>query len=403
MFDSLDRITYKAGDQIFREGEAGDCAYLIENGSVEVSITRNDESFRVSILGVNDLFGEMALIDKRPRMATVTALDETRVIRISRSLIEEKLSETDPLIAHLLRLVLKRFRQSHHSLLEKDQPSYEESDKEFEDALSRTQENLILNVRIASDIKDALQRDQFQLYYQPIISTSDHKLVGFEALSRWNHPDYGMITPTQFIDIAEYTDQTLAIGIWSLQQICHDFNKFLKESPDSSRQALFISVNLSARQLINARHVAQFSNIIRAAGVSPDCIRFEISETLLTGQLKQVKMILSALRGQGFRLSLDKFGTGYSSLSHLQKFPVENIKIDMSFISHMLSDYECMQIVTASISLAKALDMEVTAEGVEDAQILGKLIVLECPYAQGYYISKPLPLPEAIDYLKKNW
>ena len=403
MFDSLDRITYKAGDQIFREGDTGDCAYLIESGSVEVSISRENESFRVGLLGVNDLFGEMALIDKRPRMATVTALDDTRVIRISRSLIEEKLSESDPLIAHLLRLVLKRFRQSHYSLMEKDQPAYEETDKEFEDALSRTQENLIMNVRIASDIKDALQREQFQLYYQPIISTSDNKLVGFEALSRWNHPDYGMITPTQFIDIAEYTDQTLAIGIWSLQQICHDFKKFLGESPDSTRQALFVSVNLSARQLINAKHVAQFSNIIKGAGLDPDCIRFEISETLLTGQLKQVKMILSALRGQGFRLSLDKFGTGYSSLSLLQKFPVENIKIDMSFISHMLTDYESMQIVTASISLAKALDMEVTAEGVEDAQILGKLIVLECPYAQGYYISKPLPLKAAIEYLKKHF
>lgn len=403
MFDSLDRITYKAGDQIFNEGDTGDCAYLIESGSVEVTITRGNESYRVGLLGVNDLFGEMALIDKRPRMATVTALDETRVIRISRSLIETKLAETDPLIGFLLRLVLKRFRQSHYSLMEKDQPAYEETDKEFEDALSRTQENLILNVRIASDIKDALQRDQFQLYYQPIISTSDNKLVGFEALSRWNHPDYGMITPTQFLDIAEYTDQTLAIGIWSLEQICHDFSKFLGESPDASRQTLFVSVNLSARQLINANHVAQFSNIIKGSGVDPDCIRFEISETLLTGQLKQVKMILSALRGQGFRLSLDKFGTGYSSLSLLQKFPVENIKIDRSFIGHMLSDYECMQIVTASISLAKALDMEVTAEGVEDAQILGKLIVLECPYAQGYYISKPLPLKEAIEYLKMNW
>ena len=402
MFDSLDRITYKAGDRIFREGDTGDCAYLIESGSVEVSITRGDETYRVNILGVNDLFGEMALIDKRPRMATVTALDETRVIRISRSLIEEKLSGSDPLIAHLLRLVLKRFRQSHFSLMEKDQPAYEETDKEFEDALSRTQENLIMNVRIASDIKDALQRDQFQLYYQPIISTSDNKLVGFEALSRWLHPEYGMITPTQFIDIAEYTDQTLAIGIWSLQQICRDYKKFPVDSGNLSRQAMFISVNLSARQLVNAKHVAQFSNIINGAGIDPDCIRFEVSETLLTGQLKQVKMILSALRGQGFRLSLDKFGTGYSSLSLLQKFPVENIKIDMSFISHMLTDYESMQIVTASISLARALDMEVTAEGVEDAQILGKLLTLECPYAQGYYISKPLPLKDAIEYMNQH-
>lgn len=403
MFDSLDRITYKTGDQIFREGDTGDCAYLIESGSVEVSITRGNESFRVNILGMNDLFGEMALIDKRPRMATVTALDETRVIRISRSLIEEKLSGADPLIGHLLRLILKRFRQSHYSLLEKDQPAYEEIDKEFEDALSRTQENLILNVRIASDIKDALQRGEFQQYYQPIISTADNKLAGYEALCRWIHPDYGMITPTQFLDIAEYTDQTLAIGIWSLEQICHDFNKFFRDAADSSRQTLFVSVNLSDRQLINAKHVAQFSNIIRGAEVEPDCIRFEISETLLSGHLKHAKMILSALRGQGFRLSLDNFGTGYSSLSLLQKFPVENIKIDRGFISHMLSDYESMQIVMASIGLARALDMEVTAEGVESEETLKKLVELQCPYAQGYYISRPLPLPGAIEYLERHW
>jgi EAL domain-containing protein (putative c-di-GMP-specific phosphodiesterase class I) len=402
MFEGLERITYQPNDQIFQEGDEGDCAYLIENGSVELSILQKKEIFKIGILEKNDLFGEMALIDKRPRMATVTVLEETQVVRIPRNLIEEKLTNVDPIIEHLLRLVLKRFRQSHHSLMGNDQFASEKVGEELDEDFSKTQENLILHVSIASDIQDGLKRDEFQLNYQPIISIMDNRVVGFEALIRWNHPKHGLMLPVKFLDIADSTDQILAIGIWTLERICRDFKTFFENTRNSSKQApLFVSINMSARQLAKAEHVAQFANILHSARVDPNCIRLEISEALLSDQIKHARMVLSALRGQGFRLSLDNFGTGNSGLSHLQKFPIENIKIDQSFISSMLSDYDSMQIVKASIDLAKALDMEIVAEGVDSMGVLEKLLKMDCTYAQGYYIARPMPQAETTKYLSQ--
>jgi EAL domain-containing protein (putative c-di-GMP-specific phosphodiesterase class I) len=201
----------------------------------------------------------------------------------------------------------------------------------------------------------------------------------------------------------ESTDQILAIGIWTLERICRDFKTFFEGTRNSSKRApLYVSINMSARQLAKAEHVAQFANILHSARVSPSCIRLEISEKLLSGQLKHARMILRALRGQGFRLLLDNFGTGNSGLSNLQKFPIENIKIDKSFISHMLSDDDSMQIVKASIDLAKALDLEVVAKGVESKGVFEKLVKMDCTYAQGYYIARPMPQAEAIKYLSQN-
>ncbi len=399
MFEGLERITYHPDDHIFKEGDEGDCAYLIENGSVELSTLQKKEIIKIGILEKDDLFGEMALIDKRPRMATVTVLEETQVIRIPRSLIEENLINVNPIIGHLLRLVLKRFRQSHHSLMGNDQYASEQAGEELDEEFSKTQENLVLHVGIASDIHDGLKRDEFQLNYQPIISIVDNRVVGFEALIRWDHPQHGLMLPIKFLDIANSTDQILAIGIWTLERICRDFKTFFEGTSNSSKRApLFVSINMSARQLAKAEHVAQFANILHSARVDPNCIRLEISEKLLSGQLNHARMVLSALRGQGFRLSLDNFGTGNSGLSHLQKFPIENIKIDRSFISNMLSDYDSMQIVKASIDLAKALDMEIVAEGVDSMEVLKKLLKMGCTYAQGYFIARPMPQAEATKY-----
>ncbi len=403
MFEGLERITYQPDDHIFQEGDRGDCAYLIENGSVELSILQKKEIFKIGILEKNDLFGEMALIDKRPRMATVTVLEETQVISIPRKLIEEKLINVDPIIGHLLRLVLKRFRMSHHKLMGNGQFASEKVGEELDEDFSKTQENLILHVSIASDILDGLRRDEFQVYYQPIISVMDNQVVGFEALIRWDHPKHGLMLPIKFLDIADSTDQILAIGIWTLERICRDFKTFFEGSRNSSNQApLFVSINMSARQLANAEHVAQFANILHSARVDPNCIRLEISEKLLSGQLKHARMILSALRGQGFRMSLDNFGTGNSGLSHLQKLPIENIKIDQSFISHMLSDSDSMQIVKASIDLAKALGMEIVAEGVDSMVVLNKLLKMDCTYAQGHFIGRPMPQAETIKCLSQG-
>ena len=168
------------------------------------------------------------------------------------------------------------------------------------------------------------------------------------------------------------------------------------------RTGLFVSVNLSARQLTKAGVAEQFANILRDAQVDPENIKLEVTETALIEEAEIAQHILSDLRDLGFHVSLDDFGTGYSSLSHLQKFPVDDIKIDVSFISRMLDDPNSMQIVRGSIDLARAMDLETVAEGVESKEVVKQLGYMNCTYAQGYYYAKPLPLMEAIEFSRQN-
>lgn len=312
MFEGLERITYQPGDLIFQEDADGDCAYLIESGKVEISILRENRYFSICILGEGDLFGEMALIDNDVRTATSKAIDETCLVSISRDLIETKLSKSDPIIEHLLRLVLKRFRNIHYRLTQNDLLTPEE-DKGLDNDLSDTQQSLIQHIRIASDIKEALKRNEFELYYQPIIAIDDDRLAGFEALIRWRHPEHGLMPPIQFLSVMEDTEQILPVGIWIVERACHDFTKLSKEHHkiSGSSAPLFISINLSANQLAKAEHMAHLANIVHRTGIDPACIKWEITETVLIGELEQAQQILTTFRNQGFRVSLDDFGTGY--------------------------------------------------------------------------------------------
>ncbi len=402
MFDGLKRIIYQSGEEIFREGDSGFCAYLIESGTVEVTILNDMKNLNLETLGAGELFGEIALIDNKPRTATVTTLEKTRVVKINSDLFQAKLAKADPLIEHLLLLILRRFRKNYQRQTgtSRSMPEYVNTD--FDQAFSDTQENLIEHFRIASDINEALEQEQFQLYYQPITSIKDKSLAGFEALIRWHHPQKGLMAPMEFLDIAENTDQILPIGIWTLDRACRDLDALSRanshRSSSSQPSELFISVNLSARQLTKAADTNDFLNILQKAGVDPSRIKLEVTETALIEEPEITQQILSDLRESGFHVSLDDFGTGYSSLSYLQKFPVDDIKIDRSFVSRMFSDNGSMQIVKASIDLADAMDLEVIAEGVETKEELELLDNMHCAYAQGYYFSKPLPLAEAIEY-----
>jgi len=404
MFEDLERITYRPGDLIFQEGSDGDCAYFIDSGSVEISIFRENRHFSVCRFSEGDLFGEMALIDKDVRTATAKAIEETCLISINRNLIETKLTKSDPLIRHLLRLILKRFRNTHYKLAWNDLLTPEGKTKDLDNDLSDTQENLIQQIRTASDIKEGFERDEFQLYYQPIIEIKDGRLAGFEALIRWKHPEYGLIPPIQFLSVMEDTGLILPVGIWIVERACHDLNELSKKyhKEFGSSAPLFISINLSANQLANEEHMAQLANIFYNKEIDPACIKLEVTETVMIDELEQAKQILFTFQGQGFHVSLDDFGTGYSSLSHLQNFPVDDIKIDQSFISRMLSDHRSMQIVKASIDLAKALDLEIVAEGVESKEDVEQLINMGCSYCQGYYYAKPLPLSEAVENIRHN-
>lgn len=406
MFEGFERQAFTQGDTIFAEGDTGDCAFLIESGQIAITIRQGNRSRPIGVLSDGDLFGEMALIDRAPRTATATAIEACHLVRIPSKVFDAELARSNPTVEHLLRLVLQRYRDLHHRLgtpgsAPQTQIASEQPDSAAAFANSRS--NVIEYIQFATDIEDALRQEQFELYYQPIVTIDDERLAGFEALIRWQHPRHGIRAPAQFLAVAEGTDQILPIGLWTVERACRDLAS-LNDAASRRQQPhprLFTSVNLSAPQLMHLDDTGRIAAILEEAGLDPSLIKIEVTETIMFDDPERATKILGQFEALGLPISLDDFGTGYSSLSHLQRFPVHDIKIDRSFVSHMLTDHNSMQIVKGAIELAHALDLNTTAEGVETAAELERLRELRCTFAQGYYYAKPLPLAEAIVFVEK--
>ena len=242
-------------------------------------------------------------------------------------------------------------------------------------------------LRLETDLRQAVENREFQLHYQPIVSLGNNKIVGFEALVRWQHPTRGMIFPTDFIPIAEETGLIIPLGLWVLQEACRQMRVWQVQFP--ANPPLTISVNLSAKQFMQPELVEQIIRIIHETNLDPRSLRLEITESMLLENTAFLTPVLSQLQALGVSLFLDDFGTGYSSLNYLYRLPIDTLKIDRSFISNM-GNTEGWEIVRAITMLAHALGINVIAEGVETKEQLAHLGTLQCEYAQGYLFSKPL-------------
>ncbi len=243
--------------------------------------------------------------------------------------------------------------------------------------------------KLESDLRRALERKEFQVYYQPIVNLQTSVIYGFEALVRWNHPERGLLTPGDFIPIAEETGLIMQLDWQVIQEACqqvYHWNENCKNRPP-----FVISVNLSAKQFIQANLVDQVTKLLKDTGLESKCLKIEMTETALLEEPKKVAVTISQLKSLGIGLSLDDFGTGYSSLSYLHRFSVDNLKLDISFIQTMNSEPQSFEIVRTIIVLAHALNINAIAEGIETADQLNTLQHLNCPLGQGYYFSKPLP------------
>jgi diguanylate cyclase (GGDEF)-like protein/PAS domain S-box-containing protein len=240
-------------------------------------------------------------------------------------------------------------------------------------------------LRLESDLRRAVERGEIRPYYQPIVSLSDGRLVGFEALARWQHPTRGLVLPSDFIALAEETGLILALGSDILREACRDAQTWQQNGAP-----LTISVNLSAKQLQLPNFVEQVEQILRETHLPPGCLRLEITESVVMENAEAAGRMLTRLKALGIHLSIDDFGTGYSSLSYLHRFPFSNVKIDRSFISGVTGDAESAKIVKTIIALATELHMNVTAEGVETPKQKMQLADLGCQYFQGTLASEPL-------------
>jgi diguanylate cyclase (GGDEF)-like protein/PAS domain S-box-containing protein len=255
-------------------------------------------------------------------------------------------------------------------------------------------------LQIETDLWRALERDELTLDYQPIVSLRTGRIAGFEALLRWLHPSRGMVSPLEFISVAEETGLIIPMGQWVLNQACAQTREWQKRYPQ--KPPLTISVNLSPKQFMQRDLIDQISLALDKGGLSPASLKVEITEGMVMQNVESTMQMLGQLQALGIAISLDDFGTGYSSLSYLHRFPISTLKIDQSFVSSMSNNQESLEIVRTILGLARNLKMEVIAEGVETLEQAVELKAMNCEYGQGYYFSKALNANSAVRFLSSD-
>lgn len=243
-------------------------------------------------------------------------------------------------------------------------------------------------LQLETDLRRAIERKEFQVYYQPIVSLSTGKIIGFEALLRWQHPQRGMISPNQFISTAEETGLITPIGWWTLRKACLQLKEWQEQFPDA--QPLTMNVNLSGKQFNQPDLLEQIDNILQETQLAVGSLKLEITESVVMENPDWVKDVLLELKKRNIHLCIDDFGTGYSSLSRLHHFPISTLKIDRSFVSRIGALGENSEIVQAIVTLAQTLRMDVVAEGIELSEQVSPLLALQCEYGQGYFFSRPV-------------
>jgi EAL domain-containing protein (putative c-di-GMP-specific phosphodiesterase class I) len=255
---------------------------------------------------------------------------------------------------------------------------------------ARLQARRVLEV----ELRAALQLQQFELYYQPLMDLQTSKILGFEALIRWRHPERGLVSPLEFIPLAEEIGLIVPIGEWVLRQACSEAATW----PEN----MLVAVNISPAQFANKNLVPSILLGLASAGLSAHRLELEVTESILLQESENNLRVLYQLRALGVRIAMDDFGTGYSSLSYLRRFPFDKIKLDRSFVSDMAGDPECAAIIRAIAGLAEGLHMTTTAEGVETQEQLERLRAEGYTEGQGYLFSRPLPVGDLREFLRRH-
>lgn len=259
----------------------------------------------------------------------------------------------------------------------------------------KTHELLLLE----NDLRHALSRDQLELYYQPQLDLQSNCIVGFEALLRWNHPERGLVSPLEFIPLAEETGLIVSMGEWILRSACRQIRTWNEEH---GRQ-LRVAVNISARQFHHYDLVHCVEKVLEQTGVPTEWLELEITESLLMYDIQSSIETMMRLKKLGVRLAIDDFGTGYSSLSYLKKFPICSLKIDKSFVDDLLTDASDAAIAESTLALASKMDLMVVAEGIEQQEQLDYLQQRGCQFGQGYLISRPLPVAQCTQFCRERF
>ena len=255
-------------------------------------------------------------------------------------------------------------------------------------------------LKLEMDLRRAIERDEFEAHYQPIVALATRRIAGFEALARWRHPDRGLILPEEFIPLAEETGLIIAIDRRIMHQACLQVAEWHRRHP--RHRDVTLSANISSRQFLQPELIDFIQKTLDETGLGAGDLKLEITESVVMSNPENTTSMLLKLKALDVRLQIDDFGTGYSSLSYLQRFHIDSLKIDRSFIHHLGKDEESLEIVKTIISLAHNLHMEVLAEGVETEEQLNMICDLKCEYAQGFFFSQAVPADQIDALLEKE-
>jgi diguanylate cyclase (GGDEF)-like protein len=253
---------------------------------------------------------------------------------------------------------------------------------------------------IETELRRALDKDQLKLFYQPLINLKSGEVSGFEALARWTHEDRGEISPTEFIPVAEESGLILHLGRWAMDKAAQTLADWDRETGE--KLPLYVGVNLSAIQVARDDIAAVVESALKSSGLTGDRLTLELTESSIVQDPARATRVFDALKALDTTVAMDDFGTGYSSLAYLQRLPIDVLKIDKSFVSGMMVDPDAVAIVRAVLSLAEALGMSTTAEGIETVELATTLATLGCASGQGFYFAKPLEAEAALEYWRSR-
>lgn len=367
------------GEVLFRQDEPADCAWLIESGAIQLQSLRDGRAHTQGVLGPGELIGELGLLDSTRRDATATAQAQTALLMIDADQFAERIDASDPII----RAMVDGLRQRMRALLDVVPPS---TTLPLEDQpCNDPQERIgIDKIRLEAQLREALADASLAVHYQPIYDIAQARVTSYEALLRWQHPQRGMVSPAEFIQLAEETSLIVPIGEYVLDRVC----EVLVALRDAGTDPLpCIAVNLSARQLVQPGMAHLVIDRIQRVGLPSSGLKLEVTESRML-DYAPVTAVMRQCREHGIAFALDDFGTGFSNLTHLHVLDFEFVKLDQAFARHMFDSPRAMTIVEAIVAMAHGIGAEVIAEGVETREQLLRLQQIGVQHAQGYLIGK---------------
>lgn len=396
------RLTFGPGEFIFRAGEPGDAAYIIDRGAVEILGGRHESAARLALLGPGEMFGEMAAIDQLPRSASARAITTSTLLYIDALCLKDLLQGSDPVVQYILQALIARLRKRgdysgvavHPAATAHMRPG------------GNLHNQMLRTLTVVSDLSHAIQTHDLELHYQPLMHLESGRIAGFEALMRWKPASLGQVSPDEFIAIAERSGLIHQLGAWMLHRATREWSDIRSCCPPvPDHPPTFLSLNFSAPELSRIGLADILEWCINERNIPANELNLELTERLLPQQEYRndpgfdIAGTMQQVRNLGINLALDDMGTGYAGLGTLQQLPFSSIKIDKSFIQKITTCERSLQIVQAMLLLARALGLRSTAEGVEDEATHRKLVELGCTYGQGYYYARPMKKPDIMAWV----